>query len=73
MKPKQLEAACKKRGLESKGKKKELIKRLERYDSGAEPEPKKLSKKDDEPEVAKAAKAQLNKWMEKAKRESSKK
>jgi len=34
---------------------------------------KKLSKKDDEPEVAKAAKAQLNKWMEKAKRESSKK
>ena len=35
--------------------------------------PKKLSKKDDEPEVAKAAKAQLNKWMEKAKRESSKK
>ena len=33
---------------------------------------KKLSKKDDEPEVAKAAKAQLNKWMEKAKRESSK-
>ena len=46
MKPKQLEAACKKRGLESKGKKKELIKRLERYDSGAEPEPKKLSKKE---------------------------
>ena len=46
MKPKQLEAACKKRGLESKGKKKELIKRLERYDSSAEPEPKKLSKKE---------------------------